>query len=79
MVSKEDKVIGRLPLALKEKKGLFTCNLLKVKFEDVNSLLPKILLKDKYFNELCESRLEALIIKLLEKIVGYPTKTAKQK
>jgi len=44
-----DKVMGRHPIAPRETKDPFACNLMRVEFEVENPLLPKISIDDNYF------------------------------
>lgn len=67
-----DMVLGNKPIP----PPLPKCNLIAekmvtVSFQDDNPLLPQFQLDDKLFEALCEPWRDALIIKLLGKLVGY--------
>jgi len=56
----------------KEKNDLFASNLLPVEYENENKLLSKIIMEEKYCNELCVPWEETLVIQLLGKKISYP-------
>lgn len=62
---------GQQKTPAKEKVNLVEKGLVKITYEGGNRLLPKVHLEDSYFRDLCNPWKEALVVKLLGKIVGY--------
>ena len=70
-VSFRDKVLGKPPCQQLERRDLLKENIVQVEFEGGNKLLPKFHIAADYLQRLCEPWVDALIIKILGKFVGY--------
>ena len=66
-----DKVIGDASTRIPMKKDWFFEKLFRVEYENGDPLALMIHVKDSVFEELCEPWKDALVIKLLEKNIGY--------
>lgn len=62
---------GKVRHPPKVKVDLLAQGLVQISYEGGNRVLPKVMLEDKYFQELCNPWKEALVINFLGKTVGY--------
>jgi len=69
-----DKLIGsNQSPQIREKEDMITKKLIWIEHENGNQLLPKVILETKVFQDMCTPWKDVLVVKLLEKNLGYNT------